>query len=320
MRRALALLALVALFGCRAEEPPAPPPEGPVTWDVSAAVDKSEVQVGEPLVLTLTVRHPPSGDFAAPPESALEPFTVLEQSEDEPSDVETRVVYRLAAYRLPEDLEIPALELRVRNEAGELSSLSTEPIPVRVVSSLTPDVTEIHDIKEPVPLVVPRDWTLLGWALLALVAALAAYLIYRRLRRAREEPAAAPAPPLPAPDVEALEALRKLRERPLSEPQEVTVFHAELAEVVKRYAGRRFDVPFLERTTAEILSDLRSTPLTGSARSELRSVLDACDLVKFARLVPAEDEARRALDAAERLVLATRPAPAAPAESLEATA
>lgn len=318
-RRALLVIALAAVMGCRTEEAP-PPPDGPVSWSVSAATDKNEVQVGEALALTLTIRHPPGGELIPPPESAFEPFSVIGVSEEEPSLVETRLVYRLAAYRLPEDLEIPALEVRIRNDAGGQESIATEPIAVEVVTSLTPDVTDIHDIKGPVPLIVPRDWSLLWWLLGALAAALVAYIIYRRLTKSPEGTVPAWVPPLPAPDVEALEALRRLAASRLLEQGEVLSYHAELAEIVKRYAGRRFEVPYLERTTAEILGDLRGAPLPAGPRVDLRAVLDACDLVKFARVVPAEDEARRALGMAERLVEQTRLAPPQSAETLEATA
>lgn len=321
MKRSLVLVAIVLVAGtaCRRERAPALP-EGPVAWSVSARADKSSVQVGEDLALTVTVRHPPGGEFVPPLESAFEPFTVIGLSEEKPSVVEDRLVYRLAAYRLPGQLEIPALEVRVRNEEGQVDSLETTPIPVEVVTSLTPDVTEIHDIKEPLPLVVRRDWSLLWWLLGALAAALVAYIIYRKLRKTPDGAAPVWTPPLPAPDVEALEALRRLAASALLERGEAAAFHAELAEIVKRYAGRRFEVPYLERTTAEILGDLRSAPLAAGPRVDLRAVLDACDLVKFARVVPAEDEARRALGMAERLVAQTRPAPPPSAESLEATA
>ncbi len=179
-----------------------------------------------------------------------------------------------------------------------------------LVTSLTPEVTEIHDIKEPVDLVVPRDFRLLGWLLLALLAALVAYLIYRKLRK---EPEGAiisvAAPPLPPPDVEAEAALKRLAEKGLIRKGELAAFYTELSEVMKRYAGRRFDVPYLERTTSEVLFDLKPKKLTAGTVSELRSILDASDLVKFAKFLPEAAHAEETLQLSHSWIQKTRPAP-----------
>ncbi|HJS72832.1 MAG TPA: hypothetical protein VJ921_01000, partial [Vicinamibacteria bacterium] len=172
------------------------------------------------------------------------------------------------------------------------------------------DVTEIHDIREPVDLMVPRDFRLLGWLLLALLLALAAYLIYRKLRKepGRVE-APVVAPPLPSPDVEAEAALRRLAEKRLVEKGEIAAFYTELAEILKRYVGRRFEVPYLERTTSEVLSDLRPKKLAAGTTSELRGILDASDLVKFAKYAPEPAHAEETLALAHSWIRRTRPSP-----------
>ncbi|HEY7697412.1 MAG TPA: BatD family protein, partial [Vicinamibacteria bacterium] len=248
MKRSLVLLLALALASCKRGEEPAVP-EGPVEWTVSASADKSQVQVGEDLTLTLVLRHPKGGRYVAPPDTAFAPFDVIEKTEESVSPVETRLHYRLAAFRLPGEVEIPALLVQYQKD-GKVESLATDAIPVKILTSLTPDVTEIHDIKDPVDLEVPRDFRMLWWILLALGAAVLAYLIYRKLRKEPEGvKAPAMAPPLPPPDVEAEAALRRLMEKDLIRKGEISAFYTELSEVMKRYAGRRFEVPYLERTT-----------------------------------------------------------------------
>ncbi len=304
MRSFLALVLVIA--GCKSGEAPVVP-EGPVEWSVTASVDKNEVQVGEDLTLTLVLRHPSEGRYITPPETAFTPFDVIGKSEEEASLIETRLQVRLAAYRLPGDVEIPALQIQYQ-EAGKIESLATNPIPVRIVTSLTPDVTEIHDIKEPLDLEVPRDFRLLSWLLLALLAALLAYLIYRKLRK-EPEGVKAPAwlPPLPPPDVEAEAALERLAAKDLIRKGEWKAFYTELSEVMKRYAGRRFEVPYLERTTSEVHSDLKPKKLSPSAVSELRAILEASDLVKFAKLMPEPAQAEESLELARSWIEKTRP-------------
>ncbi len=238
MRRWLVLA--LALTGCGRDEAPVVP-SGPSEWSVSASVDKHKVQVGEDLTLTLVLRHPPDGRYVAPPDTAFSPFDVIGKSEEKVSPVETRLQVRLAAYRLPEKVEIPALQIQHQKD-GKIESLTTDPIPIEIVTSLTPEVTEIHDIKDPLDLSVPRDFRLLWWLLLALAAAVLAYLIYRKLRK-EPEAVKAPAwiPPLPPADVEAEAALRRLAEKDLVRKGELKAFYTELSDVMKRYAGRRFE-------------------------------------------------------------------------------
>ena len=61
----------------------------------------------------------------------------------------------------------------------------------------------------------------------------------------------------------------------------------ELTDIVKRYAGRRFEVPYLERTTEEILADVTLTG-TEAPTQPLRAILEIADLVKFAKQMPAQ--------------------------------
>jgi len=317
MRLGLVLAALAGLAGCTRE--PAPEiPEGPVAWSVSASTSASEVQVGDDFTFTLTVTHPPEGDFAPPSAADLEPFDVLETWSEAVSPVETKLHFRLAAYQLPEELEVASLAVRYRDDAGEMASIETEPVPVSVVTSLTAEVTDIHDIKNPVALEVPRDWSLLAWLLLALLVSLVAYIIYRKFRK-DPSGAAVPAwvpPPRPAHE-EAEAALARLAEKGLIEKGEVALFYTELTDIMKRYAGRRFEVPYLERTTEEVLSDLAGRHVSVPS---LGAILETADLVKFAKQLPGERQGRSSLTLALELVRATRPrAEMAATPSMEAT-
>lgn len=322
--RCSAILSLGLLLGAACTREQAPEiPDGPVEWSVTASSTNPEVQVGDDFTFTLTLTHPPEGDFVAPPGADFEPFDVLETWTEEVSPFETKLHFRLAAYQLPEDLEVTPLSIRYRDEAGEMATIETQPIAVRVVTSLTPDVTDIHDIKDPAALEVPRDWRLLLWLLAALLASLIAYLIYRKLRKGPEEsalPAWVP-PPRPAHE-EAEAALARLREKGLIETGELELFYTELTDIMKRYAGRRFGVPYLERTSEEILRDLSAPDASSAASSalgSLRAILEVADLVKFAKQMPDQQQASTSLALAFDLVRDTRPAPVV-ASSVEATA
>jgi hypothetical protein len=308
----LASWAVVLASGCASTPEQEPVPEGAIEWGLDAAVDKSEVQVGEDFTLTLTLSHPPGGEIVPPASSEFGEFTVIDTEELEVSPVGTQLIYRLAAYRLPADLSIPPVVVRYRDAEGELTELRTDAIPVRLTSSLTPEVVTIHDIKDPATLSVPRDLSLLLWLLAALVLAALAYIIYRKLRRAPEEEREAVSAPPPPPELEAREALRRLEAKNLIERGALLRFYTELSEIMKRYAGRRFHVPYLERTTEEILQDLERSEVQPDAVRDLGGLLERADLVKFAKWGSDPDEARTTLERAKGFLERTWPAPVAP--------
>jgi hypothetical protein len=323
MRAWIGLLALL-MAACSQEAPetstpaePVPPAhEDTVAWSVSAQASKTEIQVGETVDLEITVRHPAGQEFLIATGENLEPFELVERVDAEPtSAVEDHVTLRLAAYRLPGEITVPPVKVEYRSDSGELASLETEPIPVKLVTSLTAEVTDIHDIKPPIAdIPIPWEWGWLWWLLGALAAAAIAYLlykVYRRFTRKRSESMAVPPPPpLLPPEVEAETALRRLAEAGWLKKGEVRRFYIELAEIMKRYVGRRYGVPFLERTTPEIQKDLKRAGIPREAQNQLDRVLVTADFVKFARVIPPEEESNRMVPESFRFIEETKPRPA----------
>lgn len=95
-------------------------------------------------------------------------------------------------------------------------------------------------------------------------------------------------------------------------------YYLRLTEIAKRYLGARFGFEALDRTTEEIQDLLKRgqvkvEPLDPKA---VITFLQDCDLVKFARLAPPEEETREALQLVRDMVDRTKAAAAAePAEA-----
>ena len=318
VRHALALLVTAVACGQPPTEETSPVSNELVEWAVTAQPGATEIQVGETLDLDVTVRHPVGEEFLIAAGDNLAPFELVERVDHmggEPSSpVETRVTLRLAAYQLPGEITVPPIKVEYRNESGELASIETQPIPITLGTSLTPEVTDIHDIKLPIAdIPIPREWGWLWWLLGALLVAAVAYLLYRRfLRKQPESIAEPPPPPLPPPEVEAEAALRRLVEAGWLKKGEVRRFYIELAEIMKRYTGRRYGVLFLERTTPEIQKDLKRTGIPREAQSQLDKILVISDFVKFARVIPPDEESNRMVPESFRFIEETKPAPPPP--------
>jgi len=161
--------------------------------------------------------------------------------------------------------------------------------------------TDWRPLKGPArwPARVPR-WI---WVL-PLVAVLAAALGWATGRRRRTP---RPGPPRPPPDRVAREALERLRWSGAIENGQTDYFHVELSRIIREYIEARFGLHAPERTTEEFLHEAAGSGRLAMAHQRvLGDMLEACDLVKFARARPGHAEMRAALDAALRFVDETR--------------
>ena len=297
----------------------APAEGGAGAVQLNARIDHVAVTVGDPVVLTYTLHRPKATEvirFDA--DAALSSLTVLNQIEAAPKPLpdgsieETRTLV-VAAYKTGRQ-EVPAVKVLTRDASGHEETTSSAPMSFDVASVLKEGETTPADLKHPITMAERLVWP---WAVLGLLLlAAAAYLVWRRRRRrpAPALPAVPPPPPRPEHEI-AYEELQQLLASGRLERGETKAFYIELAEILRRYLGRRFGIDTFERTTFEILETLRTARVQSNALTLAAQCLGSCDLVKFAKYVPDRDETRRHVEQAYRLVDETRRRDAAPAET-----
>jgi hypothetical protein len=158
---------------------------------------------------------------------------------------------------------------------------------------------DIRDIKT--PLEIPNGWEWLWWTLGALALFVLASLIWRQVHR--HMTSVSVVPPIPAH----IRAKQKLNEALafISQPKEFCIL---VSDTVRFYLEERFDFRAPERTTEEFLRELGGTDLLAPEQKEsLGKFLKSCDLVKFAKYEPRENELRELHSSALRLVEETEP-------------
>ncbi len=200
----------------------------------------------------------------------------------------------------------PPLLFRIPGEAARQGRFPTARF---VVVPVVPDAGPEPTLRDLHPLVPPPWWATWPWLWIAVgvaAVALLALAIWRWRRRRRIGPVAAPggpAPELEAPEVEARRRLAALRARGLAEAGRTYEHGTELADLLRRYVERRFGSPQPGYTTGELA---RHMAARGDARAsdvdELRDLLGACDLTKFARRPYDAPRAHAAELAAARLI------------------
>jgi hypothetical protein len=165
-----------------------------------------------------------------------------------------------------------------------------------------PGVNDIRDIKP--PLEIPNGWEWL-WLLLAVLTILVvAFLFWRHMKKWKTDA------PLPPPVPAHIRARRKLEEA-LALIGNPKPFVIAVSDAARAYLEERFNFRAPERTTEEFLRELSATDLlTPDQKESLGKFLESCDLVKFAKYEPGENELLALHASALRLVEETRPQPA----------
>ena len=158
---------------------------------------------------------------------------------------------------------------------------------------------DIRDIKPPI--VIPNGWEWFWLALGALAVLAALFFAWRLWRKSRLQISAEP--PVPA-HTRAKEALQKALEL-IGQPKTFCIL---VSDTIRLYLEERFDFRAPERTTEEFLHELSATDLlTAGQKESLGRFLESCDLVKFAKYEPGENELRELHFSAVRLVEETEP-------------
>jgi len=311
------VVALAVLLVCAVERPAgadATPAAERVPVEIETTVEPRSVTIGTPFRYTMTITADKDIELLIPQLAGqIADFQVLDFGDTPPREEGGRVVlerwYTLLTYTTG-DLVMPGPSLQYRVAGGDLETVAAPDALVIVESLLdtgkkadAPPMEDVRDIKGPVA--VPRDYRPLYWlgggllALGALVAAL--YQLINRRGRAAALPAR------PAHEV-ALEALGKLHAARLLAAGRHEEFYVRLSAIVRTYLEMRFHLRAPEMTTEEFLQVAQRDPqLTPPQRSLLGTFLSEADLVKFARYVPAADDAERAYQAARDFVQSTAP-------------
>jgi len=281
---------------------------GPVS--VESSVSKSKMTIGDTVRYAITVKHDPKIKIQWPSLAAnlgafeIRDYHVADAEEKNDSIIE-QISYVISTFDTGR-YEIPPLRIQYQQPPDSTwQALSTQKLEIYVASILPSEAGDIRDVKA--PLEIPRDWRqIIFIAAIAVTALAIAALIYVWWRR-RQGKSLIPTrqePPRPAHEV-ALEALEKLRTSDLLQRGEFKIFYSELSDIIRRYIEGRYFVIALEMTTEQLLDNLHSADVE-EPRELIQTLLEQCDLVKFAKYIPEVVESEGALQLGFEIVEKTK--------------
>ncbi len=150
-----------------------------------------------------------------------------------------------------------------------------------------------------------EHWKWFAGAAIVIAATIALLLWWSKRKRA---PAPAPpqAPERPVHE-RILEALALLDKERLWQQGDHKGYQSRLTDLLRAYVEERYHVPALERTTDELLSELRVSPMSSEHQVLLANMLRSADMVKFAKALPAPQENEQLMQSALHFVRTTTP-------------
>lgn len=221
---------------------------------------------------------------------------------------------------LPGEYELPPATATIsRSTAADQSDeksdvptlLTTESIQVvaRDPKGLLPSEEEQAEIQALDPIELPGKWSRQWWWLLPVaIGLLAVWLMRKRLAakwRRRREILAERAEYVP-PHVWARDQIDRLVAERLIEKGRWQTFHYRISYILRGYIERRFRILAGEMTTEEFLGSVVSDGRFGAAETEqLQHFLTTCDLVKYARHEPTDEDSQGAVEAARSYIDST---------------
>jgi len=255
---------------------------------VKAELNNAYITIGDPVEYTVTITHSPKLQvLTVPPMPSDQIFQVKKIDEFRKEDggmiIEGRKM-KLTTFQLGEFVLDP-VKIEYRTEAGEIKSITTEKIYLKVKSVAEgKPKTDIRGLKG----VMPLTQKILKWVIISAVSSLLllfGWLIYDRLIRKKGR-LAKPKEPELTPEETALFELNHLFDSELIRQGKIKEYFLKLSEILRGYFEKRFSIDAIESTTYEIDYELRRCEVDTKLREKIVDVLQDSDLAKFAKWKP----------------------------------
>lgn len=279
---------------------------------VSATLDSTEMSLGSQTDLCLSVTQSKTESVAFPVlgEELQSGVEVINQSGQDTVFLENDQCRVSKRYTLTSFADSLFLLDPLPVVAGE-DTFYTEALSLNVVQPFVVDTADnaITDIKNVYKAPI-WWWGIFRWVLLGLGIALLGVGIYFLVRylkkRFHKESVEQINPELLRPcDEVAFEKLNQIKEQKIWEKGRLKEYYTLLTDVLREYIARRYEVTTSEKTSSELLAQLK--PLVEKdLLARLTKMLQLADLVKFAKWLTTSEENEQAWLMAYRFVEQTR--------------
>ncbi len=273
---------------------------------VETSVDRSEIYIGDLITYKLIIVHDSDITLTPPPIGAnLGAFDVKDYKSDQVTHLDNGQLQNESRFVLTTfttgDYVIPPIPIEFMRPDSTVEYLLSEPISIKVKSLIAEgaDTADIREVKA--PLAFKSGWPWWGYAIAAgLFVLLVAGFVYWKFFRAKKEPEEFV--DRRDPWEIAYEKLAHLKEKNYPAEGQFKMYYVVLTEIIRDYIGRIYKIPVLDMTTTEFLEIITGEDIDEDIMDTLKKFLNHADLVKFAKLIPSDEQMQQDFDIANELV------------------
>ncbi len=279
---------------------------------LEAKVDKNQITIGDLIRYSIIIIRDANVNVEMPDLGAnLGAFEIRDYDDPDPEKQNGEIIQRreyvISTYDIG-DYEIPPVTVRYNvGKDSVWKELTTEKIKITVESLKPSEAGDIRDIK--LPLIIERDWMrIIRFGAAGVIILLIGIIIFIYVKRRREGKSLIPRrEKLKRPPHEiALEELEQLLHDGLIEKGDIKQFYIIISDIIRRYIEGRFFIIAIEMTTMQLIETMRNAEIEKENIQLIEDFLMQCDLVKFAKYIPATEENQKVIDQAFEIVNRTK--------------
>ena len=278
----------------------------PQNVEVEGKVNSTDVQVGKPFTLDLSLKVPYGwfvewNDFAI--DTLSEQIDIIKRGNVErTADADSNVIVKQQLTLMTFDtgqVRLPAVGLTYARSFDDPMRMKafTEPIDLyattMVVDTLQPYKPIIAPLDAPISMKEVFPWLLV--VLLAVLVGLGFWLFFKRRKKRVDQDGNIVRGPVIPPYDKAVDDLKRLREEKLWQSGKVKEYFSSLTDIAREYIEGQFGVNAVEMTTDDILEEIRPLRFPKETYDKLKDTMEVADLVKFAKYTASTLESDTAL-------------------------
>ena len=279
--------------------------------DIQSKVDKTTITIGDRVEYEVMLNYD-DGVEIEPSIIAgnLGEFEIKDYKIEEPEKLKSgkwasKATYTITTFTTGEFI-IPAIEIKYKGLDGNENTVSSEEIKITVksVERLHGEGDDIRPLKGPADIKERLNpWLII--LILLIVIGLLSFFYFRRKKKIQKT---ADIPSIP-PEETAMSELRALLDMKLIEKGMVKEYYIRLSDIMRKFIEGIFKISAMEETTWELYQEMRVKRIERRSVDKIRDFLEDCDLVKFAKYIPAQKEIEDIYKQAEEIIKLTTPSP-----------
>ena len=260
------------------------------------------VPFAQPFTVQYTFAHPAGYQTVWDKTALSQNFAVRPPQITPRSPDSTTFDFTVIPFTLGKSTFTLSFQLKQNNTLLATQSFS---LPLEITPVKTFDDKEIREIRPPFPV---RNWMWL-LALLALAALIYAIYLWGKHHQAIRNLQISSQEDTRPSHVIALSKIEGLLQSGLWENEQYKIFYITLVDILREYLRRRFQLDVSAETSSELIAHIKTKAELKTFVTALRELLNASDLIKFAKAVPNEQQRNQHIEILRMFVQQTTPAP-----------